>query len=223
MLLVESLLLLLVDVVLNRVFLLLLGVVMDVSRELVNVTPHEIFLDDFKLVLVLVVLLLLFDDQSVPVLQGVLCAPIEVLHNLRPLFRALVLLDAAQELNVLLWLPGPLLEIGVEVAVPVFTALLSVSKDLVGTVVEEVEFLRDEFPVLAVFGLAFKALLVDEPSKKVAFLVAPVVGGEVDLLEAEPLEHAGLASDAGDEGGEHFPVFVVLRGEGVTSSFSMSW
>lgn len=87
------------------------------------------------------------------------------------------MLDAAKQLDVLLGLPGALLEIRVQVAVPVLATLLGVAENLVRTVVEEVEFLRDEFPVLAVLGLAFEPLLVDEASKQFAFLVAPVVGG----------------------------------------------
>jgi hypothetical protein len=162
---------------LDGVFLLLIRVMMDVCCKLINVASHEVFLNDFKLVFVLVVFLLLFDDQSVPVLQGVFCASIEVFYYLGPLLRPFVLLDAAKQLDVLLGLPGALLEIRVQVAVPVLATLLGVAENLVRTVVEEVEFLRDEFPVLAVLGLAFEPLLVDEASKQFAFLVAPVVGG----------------------------------------------
>lgn len=74
-----------VDVMLDGVFLLLIRVMMDVCCKLINVASHEVFLNDFKLVFVLVVLLLLFDDQSVPVLQGVFCASIEVFYYLGPL------------------------------------------------------------------------------------------------------------------------------------------
>jgi hypothetical protein len=47
----------------------------------------------------------------------------------------------------------------------------------------------------------------------------PVVSGECDLLDAEPLEHAGLSSDSGDEGSDEAPVLVGLSGWIVTMSF----
>jgi hypothetical protein len=172
---------------------------------------------------VLVVLLLLLDDQSVPVLQCVFSAPIEVLHDLGPLLRSFVLLDALQQLDVLLWLPGALLEVGIEVAVPVFPALLGVSKYFVVPVVEKVKSLGDKFPILGVLVLALIALLVDEGGEQVALFLAPVVGGEVDLLKTEPLEHAGLGCNSWDERSDHFPVLAILNKILFTIYFSISW
>jgi hypothetical protein len=167
-------------------------------------------------------LLLLLDYQRVSVLQGVFGPPVEVPHDFRPLFGALVLLDALEQLDVFLGFPWALLEVGIEVAVPVLAALLGVAEDLVLAVVEKVEPLRDELPVLAVLRLALETLLVDQLGQQVALLVAPVVRGEVDFLETEPLEHTRLSSDARYEGGEHGPILRILHKMTVTSSFSMS-
>ena len=55
---------------------------LDLSCELFKVVFFELFLDDFKLTFVLVLLLLLVYVQSVSILEGILGATVEVLHYL---------------------------------------------------------------------------------------------------------------------------------------------
>ena len=118
--------------------------------------------------------------------------------------------------------PGSFLQIGVQVAIPVLSALFGVPEDLVLAVVKEVKPLGDHLPVLGVLRLPLEALLGDQFAQETGFLLTPVVGGEVDFFEAEPLEHAGLAGDPGDDGGDGFPVLGVLNRGTVTISFSIS-
>lgn len=170
-----------------------------------------------------VVLLLLLYYQSVSIFQRVLCSPVKVLYYLRPFLRPPVLLYAFQQLNIFLLLPGSLFETRIQVAVPVLSALLGISEYFVFSWVQNIDFLGNQFPVLAVLVLALMALLVDQLREYVALFLAPVVGSQVDFFETKPLEHAGLASDSRDEGSDGLPVCVILSNKYFTMSLSRSW
>lgn len=90
------------------------------------------------------------------------------------------------------------------------STLLRIPKDLVCSVVEEVQLLANKLPILGILVLSLITLLIDQRGKKVAFLLTPVIGGKVDLLEAEPFEHARLASDPWDQRRDHFPILTIL-------------
>ena len=127
-------------------------------------------------------LLLLVNDQSIAIFQSILSSTIEILYDLWPLFRAFVLLDALKQLNIFLGFPRPFLEIGIEIAIPVFSALFGISKYLVFSIIEEVKSLRNHFPIFGIFGFSLIALLVDQFSEEVAFFLAPIIGGKVDFF-----------------------------------------
>jgi hypothetical protein len=92
----------------------------------------------------------------------------------------------------------------------VLSALLGASEDLGVVVVEEVEFLSDEFPVeigKLIHQLAMELLLMYDFSEEVALMLVPAAGGEVDLPDAEPLEHAAIGSNSWDELRNPLPIF----------------
>ncbi len=110
-------------------------------------------------------------------------------------------------------MPGAFLQLGTEIARPVFPALLSVAVNFVVVEVEFVQFLRDLFPVVNL-AIVLEPLVVPvsyDRAEEVGFLVAPGVVGESDFFEAEPLEHADLAVDSRDQGGYEFPVLLLLN------------
>jgi len=102
-----------------------------------------------------------------------------------------------------------------------FAALLGIPVDSIFFFAEEVKSLGDELPILGLL-LAAVAALLDQLPQEGGLLWTPVIGGEVDLLQAEPFEHAGLARDAGDERGDGFPIFMHLDRAMGTISFSTS-
>jgi hypothetical protein len=180
----------------------------------------QILLNDLQLASVLVLSLLLVDDQRVPILQGVFSASVEVLDDFRPLLAAPVVADAAQQQVVLLGSPRSLLEAGIEVAVPVFPALLGVAVDLLLPPRQEVQLVRDHLPVLRLLPRPV-ARLPHQPAQQGGLLSAPVVGGQVHLLQTQPLEHARLCSHPWDQGGDRRPL-LLLRINFLTRSFSTS-
>ena len=92
-------------------------------------------------------LFLLFDEKSIPVLQSVLSPAFKRVYYLRPLLLSIVVPDQLQQLHILLHAPWPFLESGIQVAVPVLSALLGTPEYLHLVGVYAVESLGDELPV----------------------------------------------------------------------------
>lgn len=86
---------------------------------------------------------------------------------------------------------------------------------------EEIKSLRDELPILGLL-LAAVAGLLDQLPQEGGLFGTPVIGGEVDLLQAEPFEHAGLARDPGDQRSDGLPILMHLNQAILTISFSTS-
>ena len=86
-------------------------------------------------------LALLLHDESEAIFECIFCPSLELAHHLSPLLLALVLLDDVEEEEVFLLGPGSLLEVGVEVTVPMLTALLGTAVNFMGVGIEEVELL----------------------------------------------------------------------------------
>lgn len=86
----------------------------------------------------LVVLFLLINYQSVPVLKSVFCPTVEIFDDFRPFLGPFVLFDALQELNVFLRFPRSFLEVRVQIAVPMLSTLLCISKDFIFSIIEKV-------------------------------------------------------------------------------------
>ena len=102
-------------------------------------------------------------------------------------------------------------------------ALLGVAIYLMVVLIEPVKLLRYFLPI-ASFPLTRSPPhpLPHNPPKHLRLLLGPVMRGESDLLDAEPLEHAGLGGGCGNKGGDEGPVLVCLNGGGVTSWRSKS-
>lgn len=97
----------------------------------------------------------------------------------------------------------------VQVAIPVLSALLGTPKHLVGTNIGLVLILCHHFPVYSVRVHPWTPqLLFNYTSQKAGLVVLPVLHGQVDLLDAEPLEHAAVGTDAGDEGCDVSPILM---------------
>ena len=113
-------------------------------------------------------------------------------------------------MEVFLLCPWPLLEVGVEIAVPMFPALLGAAVDFVGGSVKEIKFLGNKSPIfLSVFPW-IRTSLLDNFLKQVGFSLTPPIWGEVVLLQTEPLKHARIGCDARNEGCNEFPIFGTL-------------
>ena len=110
-------------------------------------------------------------------------------------------------------MPWAFFELWTEVTGPVFPALFGVAVDFVLVEVEFVELLGNFFPVMD-FAIVFEAFVVsifDDGAEEIGLIIAPGVMGESDFFETEPLEHADFAIDSGNEGGNEFPVLLLLR------------
>lgn len=68
--------------------------------------------------------LLLFDDKGISIFEGILGPPLKGVNNLRPLLFPVIPIDQRQHQDILLYLPRPLLDLRVQVAIPVLSALL---------------------------------------------------------------------------------------------------
>ena len=127
-----------------------------VVHELLHVTFLQKLLDDLQLRQLLRLgqqFGLLLHDEGEPVFEGVFGPALELADHFGPPFLALVFLDDGEQQQILLFCPGSLFEVRVEVAVPVFPALFSATVDFVGIGVHEVEFLGDDAPILiAIFS-----------------------------------------------------------------------
>ena len=100
-----------------------------------------------------------------------------------------------------------------EITGPVFPTLFGVAVYFVLVEVEFVEFLGDFFPVMD-FAIVFEAFVVsifDNGAEEIGLVVTPGVVGEDDFFETEPLEHADFAIDSRNEGGNEFPVLLLLK------------
>lgn len=142
-------------------------------------------------------------------------------HYLWPLLTTIVLLNAFEKQDVLLNLPGPFLQLRVEVAVPMLAALLSVSIDFVRTIELEIESLGYLLPIFSILFIRVVWLFDDGGEKSWLFL-SPAICGQVDFLETQPLEHTGLRLDSGNKGGYCCPILMYLSKEYHTKSFSTS-
>lgn len=85
-------------------------------------------------------------------------------------------------MNVFFRFPWTLLEIRIQIAVPVFSALLSIPEDLVFSVVEEVKPLGYHFPIFSIFTFPLETLVSHQPGQQVAFFFRPIICGEVDFF-----------------------------------------
>ena len=102
-----------------------------------------------------------------------------------------------------------------------FSALLRAPVYFVGQVVEFVELFGNGAPIISSVFPGVRGVLLDNEIEEEGLFFDPAVFGEGVLFEAEPLEHAGLACDAGDEIGDVLPVIFVLDRRRGTSPFSM--
>lgn len=110
------------------------------------------------------------------------------------------------------------------------TALLGIAKDLRQILIDPVQFLGNLLPLsylVSIGSLPGRALqtyqsLLDYSRKQIRLLSGPIVSGEGDFLDAEPLEHAGFCIHTGDQGGDVFPVLSSLNETKGTRSFSRS-
>ena len=102
------------------------------------------------------------------------------------------------------------------------SALFSISKDFIISIVQKIESLRDHLPIFGVFWLSFKSFFRNKSSKKIWFFLAPIIGGQVDFFETEPLKHARFAWDSWNDWGYSFPIFSILNKGIFTSSFYIS-
>jgi len=130
----------------------------------------------------LIVLFLLVNDQSISIFQSIFSPAIKILYNFWPLFRAFVLFDTLKQLNIFFRFPRPFFKIGIEIAIPMFSALLGISEYFIFSVIEEVKSLWYHFPIFGIFGFSLIAFLVDQFSEKIALFLAPVIRGKVDFF-----------------------------------------
>jgi hypothetical protein len=137
---------------------------------------------------------------------------LEVVHYLRPLLVAVVVLNEAQKLDVFLNKPGPLFKAGIQETVPVLSALLRAPEHLRRRCISEVKFFCHCLPVEMgkILHISIHLLMVDNAPQKLALLGRPITVGKIGLADAEPLEHAAAAAYSRNECCDVFPI---LRGE----------
>lgn len=68
-------------------------------------------------------------QQVIPVLKGILCPALKFKFNLRPLLLAVAVQDYSKQLPVLLAVPRAFFDLGVKVAAPMLSTLLSSPED----------------------------------------------------------------------------------------------
>lgn len=167
---------------------------------------------------------MLVDNEGISIFKCVFGSPVEVFGDFRPFFQPLVIFDELEQLDIFIELPGSLLELGTQITGPMFAALLGVSINFALVLIQSVQFLRDLFPVLDLIIAISLSLqsFVNYVAEDVGFFLGPIMRCQCDLLQTEPLEHAGAGTNPGDHGGDHSPILVVLRKKSITISFSRS-
>jgi hypothetical protein len=124
-----------------------------------------------------------------PVLEGVLGPAFHELGDFGPLLTALEFEDVLEQAAVLLQRPWSLLDVGIEEAVPVFSALFGSAEDLATCVVALVKALRDSLPVDL-------GTLANGLRQQPRLRLGPFVRHQLDLLQPQPPEFTFLPSGA---------------------------
>lgn len=207
--LITQLLLFQFRLLINHVILLLLGSI------LLNVALLQVIIHNLQLWFVLIFrqFPLLFHDQSVPILEGILCPAFEMFWDFRPLFQSVVSLNELEESDILVELPWSLLELGGQIACPVLTTLLGITIDFILIEVELVQFLRDFLPVMNL-TIVPESLIIPFPdnlTQESTFIVTPTVMRKGDFFQAEPLKHTYLTSDSRNKCSYEFPILLLLK------------
>ena len=164
---------------------------------------------------------LFLDDQIVPIFQGVLRPALKVADHFGPLLLALVPFDDTEEEQVLFLCPGAFLQVRVQIAIPMFPALLRAAINFVRVRVAEVQLLGNYAPVpFSIFPI-IGAFLLDEFFQQLRLSFCPAVLSQIVLLQAQPLEHASFGLNSRMmEAMNSQSLMVCIRRE-VTRSLSM--
>jgi hypothetical protein len=92
-------------------------------------------------------LFLLVDQKSVSVFEGVFSSAFEMVDDFGPFLLSIVVVDEGKQLDVFFDLPGSLFNLGIQVAVPVFSALFCTPEDFLLALIDLVLLFSNEFPV----------------------------------------------------------------------------
>ena len=123
---------------------------------MINIASNSIFFNNLKFCLVFIVFLLLVNYQSISIFQGIFSSAIKIFHYFRPFLGAFVLLYAFKKLNILFRLPRTFFQVRIQVAIPMLSALFSISKYFIISIVQEIKSLRDHLPIFSVLILSLE-------------------------------------------------------------------
>ena len=192
----------------NHLFINFHGGSQLINHQFLQILRYE---KKFIFMFVFWLFLQLLNNQFMPVLQRILGSSIEIFRQFWPFFQSLIIPDKFKELNILFRLPQSLLQLRVEVAVPVLLALFGISVNLVLIFIQPIQLLGDLFPLPNGISSGPTHLAKDYFFKKQWLLLQPSVIRQSYLFNAQPFEHTGLSRHSWNVRCNHPPVLVSLN------------